>query len=295
MKSMTGFGRDLEEKDGNKIAVEVTGTNRKHPDIRFGLSKELAGLEARLRPQVQQWVNRGCVNVQIDHELSEEYRHEQLEVDSALAEKLVGELKQLAEKTGIGSDVTLSDLLAIPGVVREKPEHVPMDELTSLASAALARALEQFDRQKQEEGTRLAEDIRSRCEFISEKVETIADSQQELVEQYCRKLRKRVKEIADEDVADDEERLTREAVYYAERSDISEELTRLQSHLREMYNVFQLEEGGDCGRKMDFMCQEMHRELNTIGSKTADAEGASLALQAKAEVARLREQVQNIE
>lgn len=295
MRSMTGFGRGAEHKDGNGVSIEISGINRKHSDIRFTAPKEIAALEARLRPTVQEYVSRGCVTVQIEHELSPEHRSEQVQFDTAIAKKVVSELRQIIDDTGIASDVTLSDVLTVPGVVREQPDRVPIEQLHTLASGALAQALKQFNHQREEEGSRLATDVRARCNSIADKVKEVSQYQDEVLQQQRDKLRQRLEDIGGGAIGADEERLEREAVYYAERSDISEELTRLDSHLSEVRKILDSPEAGSCGRELDFFCQEMHRELNTLGAKTADSACASLALQAKAELARMREQVQNIE
>ncbi len=295
IRSMTGFGAGTACAEGNRVSVELHGTNAKQLDLRFNLPSELAALESVLQPPLQKSVFRGRVSVQISYQLNQELRRSQVQLDEDLALHMANRLQKLAHESEVVGQITAGDLLRVPGIIKEKPEELPLEELQNLALDALHQAVEVFDNARAEEGARIAEDILDRITGISENVRKLGDTADDVVQMHRQKLQERMRQLGVE-LAEDDERLLREAAYQAERSDITEEITRLDSHTTRFKELMETPNNREStGRPLDFLCQEMHRELNTIGAKTPESSWANIALEAKTELASVREQVQNVE
>jgi uncharacterized protein (TIGR00255 family) len=289
---MTGYGRGTVERDGTRAGVEISAVNRRQADIRIVLPKELASQEPLLRARVQKAISRGCLTVSVSYDLSPECRREQVQVDMAVAAHVVGKLRQLARTIGISDHLTLADLVSLPGIVTAADDQGPMALLQDLVLAALDKALSELKRMQAEEGAALEQDLRGRCGRLAEMIARIRQDEQEVVRQYRDRLRKRIA-LLGLDLSVDDERLAKEVAFLAERSDIAEETVRLSSHLDQMRELLAATE--PVGRALEFLCQEMGREINTMAAKTCDTAVADLALQFKNELGRIREQVCNVE
>lgn len=292
MQSMTGFGHGEATSNGTNVTVDISGINRKQLDIRFIFPREITTLEAALRPLVQSKVSRGCVNIVVNYELSSEHRREQVKIDFELAKDIAGKLKKIASETGLSETVSVTDLLNVPGVIEEQENQLPMELLQSLAKKGLEQAMTEFISMRTDEGNALAGDLRQRTGAMQEKLDQISSMTDQVLKTHHKNLRERLKQL-DLEIDVNDERLAKELAFFTERSDITEELVRLKSHFNQILDS--LDSPEPIGRSLEFLCQEMHRELNTLGSKTSDCGVAKLTLFCKTELGKLREQVQNIE
>ncbi|NMA45155.1 MAG: YicC family protein [Lentisphaerae bacterium] len=292
MKSMTGYGRATASADGNQVTVEVSAVNsRKQVDMRFAIPRELGMLEPVLRQQIQERLSRGSLQVALSYVLNPAARKEMAQIDMDVACHIADNLREVAQKTGIAGEVTLQDILLVPGVVVEATSS-PYEPLKELAVAALKDALAALDDMRSREGAKLQEDLLVRRQTMIELVDKIAARGDEALILQKQRLRERIAVLGVELTLDDE-RLTKELAFFAERADITEEIVRLRSHLDQYGEL--LVSDSDPGRNLDFLGQEMNREVNTLAAKTADLSISNWALALKAELARIREQIMNIE
>ena len=291
MKSMTGFGRGEVVAGGWRFAIELASVNRKQGEIVVTVPRQWQAHEAALRQQIGERVARGrvVVNVQIERARGPQ---EKLRVDLDLARAYVAALGQIAKAVGSKVELQATDLLRAPGVFTVE-ESVPQGpEVGPALEKAARRALDAFDKARLAEGAALRRDLESRLKELRLVHKKIAAQAPKVTAHHRAALRRRLAE-AGLPLPLDDDRLLREIALFAERSDISEELARLASHLDQCTATLRGTE--PAGRPLDFLCQELHRELNTIGSKASDAAIAHLVVAGKSAVEKLREQVQNLE
>ena len=292
MKSMTGYGRATTSADGNQVTVEVSAVNsRKQVDMRFAIPRELGMLEPVLRQQIQDQLSRGSLYVALSYVLNRAARKQMAQVDLDMACHVAANLREVAKKTGINGEITLQDILSVPGVVVEAASS-PYEPLKDLAVAALKDALTALDDMRNREGVKLQEDLLMRRQTMIDLVDKITARGDEALMLQKQRLRERIAALGVELTLDDE-RLAKELAFFAERADITEELVRLRSHLDQYGEL--LVSNNDPGRNLDFLGQEMNREVSTLAAKTADLSISNWALALKAELARIREQIMNIE
>lgn len=292
MNSMTGFGRSLAEQDGNSVVIEVAAVNsRKQTDIRVIIPRELSSLEPLLKQRVLERVSRGTFAVTLQYSLAPAQRAASLGIDTAYAVEVARRLREVASAAGIEPRLTLADLLLVPGVLRDAAA-VPGEGVRDLAFEALDEALDGMRNMQRVEGETLRHDLENRLAAIGDRVQSIAVRADEALLHQQKRLRERIA-LLGVDLPLDDERLAREVAFYAEKSDITEEVVRLRSHLDQFTDL--LDEDRDVGRELEFLCQEMNREATTIGSKTTETGIAEVVISLKAELARIREQVLNVE
>jgi uncharacterized protein (TIGR00255 family) len=291
MKSMTGFGRGEVVAGGWRIAIELASVNRKQGEIVVSLPREWQSHEAALRQQVAERVARGrvVVNVKIERARGPQ---EKLRVDLDLARAYVAALGQIAKAVGSKIEIQATDLLRAPGVFIVE-ENVPQGpEIGPALEKAARRALDVFDKSRFAEGAALRKDLEARLKELRASHKKIASLAPKLSAHHRESLHRRLTQ-AGIPLPLDDDRLLREIALFADRCDISEELARLASHLDQCAATLRGTE--PAGRPLDFLCQELHRELNTIASKGSDAAIAHLVVAGKSTVEKLREQVQNLE
>ena len=291
MKSMTGFGHGEASADGLVYRAEVSSVNRKQVDIVVSLPRELARLEAQVRERIGECISRGRVNVSINISAAEGSQG-QLQVDEQLARQYIEVLRGLGDKLELGEILKGFDPLRAPGVLSLGVQLPEPDDAWALIKQALDVALGALMEMRSQEGQHLCRDLRSRLSDLQGLVESISGCAPHVVERYRDNLHKRLNG-AGLDINSDDERVMKEIGLFAERSDISEEITRLGSHFLQCERYF--ESAQPVGRPLDFLAQEINRELNTIGSKANDAGIAQHIVEAKTELEKIREQVQNIE
>ena len=292
MRSMTGYGRGECVKDGFKFTVELNSVNRKQSDITVNLPKELIELEPRIRDEVNSQLSRGRINVVVAYHRSASKAEEQVELDVGLAKAYHRAIQKLRKELKVNGSMILETVLRAPGVLKLAETTINAETVWPCVQVALRKALTQLVKMRGKEGRFLADDLARRLQTLRGCLELVRKAAPETVKRYREQLHARVRE-AGLDVPLDDERLLKEVVIFADRCDITEELTRLESHLSQFRD--QLSSSEPVGRTLDFLAQEMGREINTIGSKANAAEVSQQVVKMKAELEKIREQVQNIE
>jgi len=287
MKSMTGHGRGEASHDGHKITVEMTSVNRKQSEVSVSLPDELEPLEAQVRDAVNRAVARGKLTVRVSLH-GADGRRGRAAVNAEVATAAVRELRQLAKKLKLAGDVSIEALVRVPGVFETEKEVADAEAYWPSLSKALDAALAKLVAMRGREGTHLAKDLKTRMA-----VAEIRELAPGVTVAYRDALVERIRAAGIEGVSAGDERLLKEVALFADRCDISEELTRLGSHFKQFDDLLASSE--PAGRTLDFLIQEMNREVNTIGSKANDAAIARQVIHIKAEFEKIREQVQNIE
>ena len=291
VKSMTGYGRHESVGTTRKISVELRSVNHRYSDINIKVPRMFSFLEEYVRGYIADRVSRGKIDVYIS---IENYGDEAkcVKVDEALAAEYVEGIRSLAEKFGLANDVTAGSLARFPDLfIIEKKEE---DKETIWAEVKLVFdvAIEGFSSMRVREGDRISAFLIDRAQAINTMVSKVEQQAPKTVAAYEIKLKDRIAELLGDNTID-ESRVLTEVAIFADRVSIDEEIERLKSHLVEFKNI--LESGEPAGRKLDFLIQEMNREINTIGSKGNDIEISRCVVEAKSEIEKLREQIQNIE
>ncbi|MEM1059024.1 MAG: YicC/YloC family endoribonuclease [Verrucomicrobiota bacterium] len=291
---MTGYGRGRSSHRGQSITAEVSSVNRRQSEISLNLPRGLAELEPRLRDEINANFSRGRLTavVAIHGSGAKSKSGTRNGINATAAAQYHRDLQKLAHRLKLGGEVSLETVLRGPGVLVEEPEEIEPEEYYPPVHAALEQALKQLLQMRKREGTSLAKDLRARLRGMKRDVAAIAKRAPHVMERHRGVLFDRIKHAGLE-ISPHDERLLKELVFFADRSDISEELTRLQSHLEQFSGLLSKDE--PVGRTMDFIIQEMNREVNTIGSKANDLEISQTVVAVKTELEKVREQVQNIE
>jgi len=293
MKSMTGYGRGECAQSGFKITVELSSVNRKQSEIAVYLPRDLEALESRVRDEINRRIARGRLTVKVSMHAANGSVSGRVKLNAALARAYARELNRLAKELKLAGPVTLETLVRAPGVLQTDDELTDAGSFWPAVAKALQTALAALVKMREREGTHLAQDLKKRMTVVARSVERVQKQAPEVVKRYQEQLRERIKNAGFEMPAPDDERLSKEIVYFADRSDISEELTRLESHFQQFDDCVKSKE--PVGRTLDFLAQEMNREVNTIGSKANDALISREVVTLKAELEKFREQVQNVE
>jgi uncharacterized protein (TIGR00255 family) len=290
MHSMTGYGRGQAITQGTKVIAEIQSVNKRQTEILVNLPPGLASLESELRAKVDSNLHRGRIVVTIS--ASGPAAHHQPVVDSDLANLYLAQFTQLQEKLSLPGDITIETILRSPGVI-SAAEQVVLDTSTrSAVDAALDLALEQLLQMRAKEGSNLHTELLRRTKSISRALSKIRKLQPRVAKRYRTLLFERIQKIGLEITLDDD-RLTKDVTFFAEHSDFSEELSRLESHLDLFLETTNKQQA--IGRTLEFISQELGRELNTLSAKANDAEISQIVVQCKAELEKIREQVQNVE
>lgn len=293
MKSMTGFGAAEGKASGRTLAVEITSINsKKGLDLQFGLPRELSPLENTLRATVQKTVVRGRVNVDITWRSDRQNGPVPLQINRPLLKEYQAEFRAVAKSLKAEDGVSLEFLLRLPGVMEDTRGTVDAAEFLPPLEKLLDKALGAWDKSREREGAFLAKDLSAKFRFLEEQVGGVEERKAPHLEAHRQALLRRLEE-AGIAVALDDERLLKELALFADRSDISEETTRLRSHFEEAKRLLKASE--PTGRNLDFLLQEIGREINTIGSKGNDVEISRRVVSMKTELEKIREQVQNLE
>ena len=293
MKSMTGYGRGECARDGFKITVELGAVNRRQSEISVNLPRELEMLESPVRDAIHARIARGRVTARISVHAGEGNISARMHINKRLAEAYAEELAKLARQLKLADGVTLDQIVRAPGVFQSDEELVEADKIWPAVEKALHQALVALVKMREREGSNLATDLNTRVGIMRKAVDKIRKQAPLTAENYRRQLIERIKAAGIDSIAADDERLLKEIVLFADRADIAEELTRLQSHFQQFDDCRKSPE--PVGRTLDFLAQEMNREINTIGSKANDAIISREVVVLKAELERFREQAQNVE
>jgi uncharacterized protein (TIGR00255 family) len=292
MKSMTGYGRGESAQKGFKITVEVSSVNRKQTEIAVNLPRDLEVLEAQIRDEINRRVSRGRLTVRVSVHAAEGAAG-RMRVDPALAKSYARQLKALAKSLHLRDEITLDLLARAPGVLQPDEDIGEAEELWPGTEKALKAALDTLLKMREREGAWLSKDLKDRISRMRAGVARVQKRAPQVADQYRDQLLARIKSAGLEAPGLTDERLMKEVFYFADRSDISEELTRLQSHFQQFDDCVKSNE--PVGRTLDFLAQEINREINTLGSKANDSQISREVVVLKTELEKFREQVQNVE
>ena len=293
IKSMTGFGRG-EYSDGKRnITAEIKTVNHRYSDISVKMPRRYSFAEEKIKAAAREKVKRGKAEISI---MVENVTEDDMSVrlNTLMAEQYINNLRTLKEGYGLTGDISIELVASMPDVMRSVPEVEDEDEVIAAMQEAVTAAAARLDEMRIREGKKLAEDLLMRGRLVRDIVGKIEERAPMVVKDYTDKLRNRIKELTEEAVDVSEDRILMEAAVFADKSNITEELVRLDSHMEQLGSIL-TSESGPVGKKLDFLVQEMNRETNTIGSKANDLEITALMLEAKSEIEKIREQVQNIE
>ena len=288
---MTGYGRGESERGGAKISVEINSVNRRQSDIVVNLPRELNAFEPRVRQAVSDRVSRGRSNVVVAYDRSASAARS-LALDSALARSYHESMRALQDELRVTGEITIGMILQAPGVLRFTDDGLTPSEAWPALEEALAAALDELVRMRAREGKHLAKDLIHRLKVVRQSLKEVRKLHPAVAEKYRVTLRERLNKAGLE-FAPNDERLLKEVALFADRSDVSEELTRLESHLAQFAHHLRKDE--PVGRTLEFITQEISRELNTLGAKAGDAEISRHVVACKSEVEKIREQIQNLE
>ncbi len=292
IKSMTGYGLAEAQTPTGRFTVEMRAVNHRFSEILVRIPRDLSSLEDKVRSRVQGSVLRGRVEVTIMRE-ERGTRSKTVKPDPALALAYAQALRELAAVLGVADEITLTQIAAFPEAIKVEETHEDVDGVWPVLEEAVTAATLALVRMREAEGRRLSGDLTARLGRIDEQLGTIETRSRASVADYATRLRQRIAELLGE-IPLDENRLATEIVVFADRTDVSEEITRLRSHLVQFRHDLSVATG-PVGRKLEFVLQEMGREANTIGSKASDVEIGRAVITIKGELESLREQVQNIE
>ena len=291
MNSMTGFGRAMVETLGHNMTVEIKTVNHRFLDFNIRMPRAMLFLEDEVRSIIKSQLARGRVDVFIGYKAVGE-KARKVSVDASLLAGYMAASAEIAERTRVPNDLSMIDVMRLPDVLSFEDEPANEEELKEILSEATKAAVVELKKARAAEGARMVADIASRGEKLEGITARIKEREPVVVEEYKQKLAARLGEFAKETDLD-VNRFNAEILYFADRCAIAEEIVRLESHLARLRET--LESDGAAGRPLDFLVQELNREYNTIGSKSADVQITDLVLEAKGEVEKIREQVQNIE
>ncbi|MDD6096890.1 MAG: YicC family protein [Firmicutes bacterium] len=293
VRSMTGFGRGIYSDEARTIIVEIRAVNHRYCDIFMKMPRRYSFAEEKLKAVIKQHILRGKIEVSVSVE-NIGAAETDIRLNKELARKYYDALTELKDEFGIDDPIGLSMLTRMPDVITTAAAEEDEEELLGQMTAAMSDACLDICRMREIEGEKLAQDILMRADIIEETVAEISKRAPMLEKEFALKLKDRLEELLENKVEVPEDRILLEAAVFADKANITEEIVRLGSHIHQL-RAFMTEEEGSIGKKIDFLVQEMNREANTIGSKSNDKEITSLMLKLKAEIEKIREQVQNIE
>lgn len=291
IKSMTGFGRFEGMTGGRTITVEIKAVNHRFFDFSCKTNRGYGFLEERLKNFISGYISRGKVDIFVG--VSEDENTESIvEINHSLAAGYINALHELAQKYNIKEDISASLLSKYNDVLTVRKSVEDEEQIWSLVEECAEKAVVELISMREREGEKLKEDVLLHCNTIISLVEKVEERSPKTVEEYRQKLMARMQEILN-GVEIDEQRILTEAAIFSDKTAVDEETVRLRSHISQMHEM--LESNVPIGRKLDFIVQEMNREANTIGSKVSDADLAHIVVDIKAEIEKIREQIQNIE
>jgi uncharacterized protein (TIGR00255 family) len=291
MRSMTGYGRGEVDHGGAKLSVELNSVNRKQSDIVVNLPRDLAELEPRIRQTINERISRGRLNVLVTLQESANGTRK-LALDTDLARSYHEAMLTLQKELDAPGEITIGTILQAPGVMRSPEHSVDATEAWPVLQQALAAALAELVKMREREGKHLAKDLIHRLKVLRKEIKEVRALYPDVVKKYRSALLERIAK-AGLNLPIDDERLLKEVSFFADRSDISEELTRLESHLAQF--AHHLRKNEPVGRTLEFITQEIFRELNTLGAKSNAATISQHVVACKSELEKIREQIQNLE
>ncbi|HHT21199.1 MAG TPA: YicC family protein [Tissierellia bacterium] len=292
LKSMTGFGRHQIEREDYSLKIEMKSVNSRYLDIHFRMPKLFNAYEELMRNQIAQTIRRGKVDLFIEFHLRAG-AGVTIEPNLDLAAKYVAAYRSIAKHEHLSQDIPMELLAAIPEMLSVTESDIDEESLQQDITAVLKTVLDQLDEMRSTEGQNLKQDLLNRAGYIEQAADRIAKKHPQILRQYKDQMAKRLQELIEQPEVIDNERLEIELAIYAEKKDIQEELTRIASHLGQFEQI--LSAGGEVGRTLDFLSQELNREINTIGSKASGYDISREVIELKSQLDKIREQIQNVE
>ena len=291
MRSMTGYGRGETDHNGTKFSVELNSVNRKQSDIVINLPRDLVALEPQIRQTINENISRGRTNVVVSYHNGPSGPRK-LALDTELARSYHEAMRALQRDLDAPGEITIGSILQAPGVMRAPEETIDSNAAWPAIERALRAALTELIKMREREGKHLAKDLIRRLKAMRKQIKEIRGLHPEVVKKYRAALLERIHKAA-LPISTDDERLVKEISFFADRADVSEELTRVESHLAQFAHHLRRHE--PVGRTLEFITQEIFRELNTLGAKANDASISQRVVLCKAELEKIREQIQNLE
>ena len=288
---MTGYGRVKVENDLREITVELRSVNHRYLDLNIKVPRIYGYLEEMVSKQAQATIARGKVDIFVSVR-AKEGADIRVSPNMAVIQGYVDAIRKVSETYGLSDEATALSLLRLPDAMEQSKEEADADQLKAEVSAVLDQALTEYNAMREKEGARLVEDVTYRAGLIAQSVDFVEQRSPDCVEEYRQRIAARMTEILDgTELA--QQRILQEAALYADKVNVTEEIVRLRSHLAQLESM--LKSPVAIGRKLDFLVQEMNRETNTIGSKANDFQIAKTVVDIKAEIEKIREQIQNLE
>ena len=292
LKSMTAYGRGEYRLGDNLFIAEIRSFNNRYRDIILRIPKNFQVLEKELRPIIASKVKRGRIEVSIQMEEGSSETPYDLELNVPLVDSYLRIFNQLAEQFGLDQDVRVESLCQMKDVILVKPEEVDLERARTGFEEVLRNALDSLDLMRIKEGEAIETDFVKRLQLFERYLNEIEERAPELAEEYQNRMRVNINRIL-KDVTVDDNRLAQEVAILAERSDITEEIVRIRSHMNQFRHYISVDD--PIGRRLDFLIQEINREANTLSAKASDSSISKIVVEIKAELEKLREQVQNLE
>lgn len=291
MKSMTGFGRSQIEEQGYEVVCEIKGVNHRFFDAHIRIPRRYTMLEEKVKELLRKNISRGRLEVNISIDKTRQTSRV-IKVDKELAIAYYNSLKDLAENLNISENFKAIDLFRLPDVYNLEDEEENIDIIWTILDKALNDAVDELLEMRLKEGHNLSRDILERNSLILSMVERLEIRSPEVAQEYQDKLQNRIREMISQEFIDDQ-RIIQEAAIFADKANVTEEIVRLHSHIEHLDELMMNE--NSAGRKCDFLVQEMFREINTVASKANDIEMSKIVVEVKAELEKIREQLQNLE
>lgn len=290
-KSMTGYGRAQKIIGGRDILVEIRSVNHRYYEYSSRIPRAYGYIDEKLKSLLKTSVSRGKVEVAVTIN-NIEAKESEISINKAVAEGYIKALRSVSDELGLKDDLVLSKLIKLPEifVVQKAPDN--QEQIWADVSEVASEALQKFVEMRQTEGEKLESDIISKADYILKMVSQVEELSPLTVENYRNRLYQKISEVL-EGKDFDEQRILTESAIFAEKIAVDEETVRLHSHISQLKDMFRSDE--PVGRKLDFIVQEMNREVNTIGSKAQDLHVTRIVVDMKAEIEKIREQIQNIE
>lgn len=291
IRSMTGYGRGEYENGGRKYVVEIKTVNHRYADIFVKVPRQISFIEDRVRQTVSKNLSRGKIDVFVNYESNEE-NSKLVVIDNVLAESYINAVRFLKDNYGLQDDISTSLISRFPDVLKVEKAEEDVDEIWEGLKVALDEAIDCVIKMRENEGEELKNDLLKKAAYVECLVGEISERAPEVVKDYKQRLETRIKELLEQQTID-ESRLAMEVAIFADRCSIDEELVRIKSHINQLKEILDMDQ--PIGRKLDFLIQEMNREINTIGSKANDLLITKNVIEIKSEIEKIREQIQNVE
>lgn len=292
MKSMTGFGRGEASGENFSVSADIKTVNNRFLDLNLRLSSELQPIEGEIKSLITSRLSRGRVDVNLQYEKTSDVAYE---LNRPLISGYITALKEMKEEFDLEGEPDMNYIARLPNALQTKKDEVS-EEFFEGVKTAIASALDSLEKMREVEGESMKNDLKSLLKSIENQLPTIEKEVENVSQEYFDRLQKKIEKLlskSDSQIEIDQARIAQEVAYIADKSDISEEITRLNSHIEQFYSI--IDENEPIGKRLDFLTQEFNREANTIASKTQNLIVKEAALVIKAEIEKIREQVQNIE